>query len=418
MAHGGGCALSISNANDKEQNNNRANQNVTHESPRRFKASPGGANVPRLFVHTTFPAPYRVALFDRLKSRYEVLVAYEDARDTAHERDEAWYSEHLGSNAFIARSSEGSRAYKTALRELRSFDAVLVYEYSSTRAMRLMLRCLRMKVPYLINADGAFINKNPLKTAVKRFFISRASACLAGSESAEAYFLQYGAKPLRIFRHKFTNLEDADVRKSVPTALERATLREELSLPSDGVIFLAIGQFIHRKGFDLLLESWRDLSSGGATLVIMGGGPEESRYREIIEKSRLENVLVNGFGPRESVFRHYLASDCFVLPTREDVWGLVVNEAMACGLPVITTDHCVAGRELIDQRINGFVVEVGDTEALRRAMEEIAADPEMRFAMGSSNIAKMSSHTIASAACSHAEAIERVLTSERNGPAR
>lgn len=359
-------------------------------------------------MHTIFPAPYRVALFDRLESHFDVFVAFEDTRDAAHDRDDQWYTKYLGPNAVIASSREGAPVYKTAIKNVQSFDAVMVYEYSTAMAMRLMLRCLRQRVPYLINADGAFINRDPLKAAVKRFFVSRASACLAGSASAEDYFREYGAKPTNIVRHEFSNLEDADIRKSVPTAHEKSAIRRKLDLPTEGIVFLAIGQFIHRKGFDLLLQSWSHLDTR-ATLVMMGGGPEEHRYREIIEENGLQNVLVKGFGPKESVFDHYLASDCFVLPTREDVWGLVINEAMACGLPVITTNHCVAGMELIEQRINGFVVDTEDPEALGQAMGEIAADTALRFAMGSANIAKISSHTIDKVVNSHADTLERVL---------
>lgn len=363
---------------------------------------------PRIFVHTTFPAPYRVSVFDGLKSCFDVFVAYEDARDVAHPRNDEWYSRHLGPNAVIASSRGGASVYRSAVRRIQSFDAVLLYEYSTTPALRLMLRCLMKRVPYLINVDGGFVNRNPVKTVVKRFFIRRASACLAGSDSADTYLRKYGARPAQIFRHKFTNLEEQDVRKAIPSPLEKETIRRRLGLPVEATIFLAIGQFIHRKGFDILLQAWRHLDPR-ATLVIMGGGPEENLYQAIIEEHHLKNVLIRGFGPKKTVFDHYLASDCFVLPTREDVWGLVINEAMACGLPVVTTTRCVAGLELIVPRVNGIIVDVEDREALAKAMDELATNRSLRSAMAVANLSKIADYTIDSVVQSHGEALHYVL---------
>ena len=78
---------------------------------------------------------------------------------------------------------------------------------------------------------------------------------------------------------------------------------------------------------------------------------------------------------KQELFQYYLASDIFVLPTREDVWGLVVNEAMACGLPVITTNKCGAGIELIENGVNGMIVKAGDSDSLAKGIETLLNSP-------------------------------------------
>lgn len=74
---------------------------------------------------------------------------------------------------------------------------------------------------------------------------------------------------------------------------------------------------------------------------------------------------------KDELFEYYKAADLFVLPTREDVWGLVINEAMACGLPVITTEKCGSGAELIEEGRNGYIVPVEDVDALAMSMKKI-----------------------------------------------
>ena len=94
------------------------------------------------------------------------------------------------------------------------------------------------------------------------------------------------------------------------------------------------------------LEAWDKELDDKYNLVIVGGGQDEAQYRGYIKERGLKNVYLVGFKPKAEVFEYYKAADLFVLPTREDIWGLVINEAMAVGLPVVSTDMCVAATEL------------------------------------------------------------------------
>src|SRR5699024_11074740 len=144
---------------------------------------------------------------------------------------------------------------------------------------------------------------------------------------------------------------------------------------------ITVGQFIYRKGFDILLAAWKDLDKK-YQLIILGGGELEGEYRRYIERCSYQNVFVLGFMPKEDLFKYYEASDVFVLPTREDIWGLVVNEAMACGLPVITTEKCIAGMEYIDNGVNGFIVPTENPGILHDKMEYLLMNDVEREKMG------------------------------------
>lgn len=112
---------------------------------------------------------------------------------------------------------------------------------------------------------------------------------------------------------------------------------------------------------------------------------------------------------KEDLFRYYCASDIFVLPTREDVWGLVVNEAMAVGLPVITTDNCNAGLELIENEINGYIVPVESDKELGQKILYLLSDSSLCGSMSINNLKKIENFTIEKVAQSHIEVINKTM---------
>ena len=356
----------------------------------------------KLFIISSFPAPYRVAVFQGLSEYYETDVFFEFIKDQS--RSSKWF---VREKAFHVLTDPGELSYfGDCIRRLNDYDLVLAYDYNNKNARNVMLHCIARHVPYCINCDGAFIHRNWLKDIVKGFFISHARACFASGRFARDYFLHYGAKPEQIFFHRFTSLIEGDVYKSVASKEEKRRLRQELGIPEAARVALSIGQFIYRKGYDILLDAWQ--KSDDTWLILIGGGERQQEYEEKIQKSELDNVQLRGFAEKEQIFKYYRASDVFVLPTREDIWGLVVNEAMACGLPVIATDRCVAALELLENGKNGYVVTSEDREQLRKKTESLLQDEELCRQMGQRNLEKMSDCTISQIIRRHIEVIERL----------
>ena len=111
---------------------------------------------------------------------------------------------------------------------------------------------------------------------------------------------------------------------------------------------------------------------------------------------------------KEELMDYYLSADLFVFPTREDVWGLVINEAMACALPVVTTERCVAGIEMIENGINGYIVPVENQEILCDAIEKILSDEIMRTNMAAQSLKRIKDYTYEVSGKDIMSAIERV----------
>lgn len=126
---------------------------------------------------------------------------------------------------------------------------------------------------------------------------------------------------------------------------------------------------------------------------------------------QLKNVHFVGFKRTDELSKYYQCADLFVFPTREDVWGLVINEAMAYGLPIITTDRCIAGMELIKDDENGYIVPVENVEILNEKMNRLIFDDTLRKRMGEKSLEKIHEYTFENMAKVHID----FLSKEKQG---
>lgn len=365
-------------------------------------------NKRKIFIHSVFPAPYRVGVFKELSKEYDLFVAFERNNDT--NRSENWFVNDFGFDVVILDSEINIERYKLEIKKIKKYDIVLAYDYSSFSCMKLMIRSMLLGIPFYINCDGAFINKNIIKGIVKMFFIKRARGCLASGRFAKDYFLTFGAKEENIFIHNFSSLSDDDIIPFKISSKEKLRLREQLDLPLNMKIVISVGQFTHRKGFDILLDAWKSVDIPDALLVIIGGGEDKNSYLEMIKKEKINNVHILDFKPKQELFNYYSASDLFVMTTREDIWGLVINEAMACGLPVITTNKCVAGLELIEDGENGYIVPIDNRNELIEKMRTLILNKKARYGMEANNLEKIKGYTFQKVALSHIETFNKTIS--------
>lgn len=353
----------------------------------------------KILILSIFPAPYRYEVFKLLSDCFDVSVYFERSKDT--ERNKNWFASKAVN---ILDNKKSIESYKKDVADIKSFDFVFVYDYCTKEAITLMLHCILNKVPYAINCDGAFISDHWIKNAIKRFFIKRAALCLASGKSAANYFKHLGATEDKIVYHGFTSLFKKDILLSAPSKETKQALRKERNMP-DGICAIAVGRFIKSKAFDVLISAWHAVPSE-YTLLLVGGGSERSNYEKQIAELGLSNIKIYDFLPFDELIKYYQACDFFVLPTLTDVWGLVVNEAMANGLPVITTDMCIAGLELIEDHKNGYIVPIHDAEALTAAIIKIADNEGLRNEMALNNIKKIAEYTYENIAQSHINALK------------
>lgn len=359
----------------------------------------------RILVLSTYPAPYRLQLFEMFKGEFKIDVFFNSVR--GDERNNDWF----GKGEFYTLDSEvGRKEYQKKIKKLRTYDLVAIYDYTSLKAAGLIVWCRILKVPYVVNCDGVILTEHNkwYKEILKRFLLGQASAYLASGEYAKKYFLKYGADESKIYLHTFTTLKKGDIISAPIDAKMKGELRRKLNLPEEAKLAIAVGRFIPLKRYDELIRAWKPMPDN-YYLLLIGGGTEQDRYKRTVQELQLSNIIIEPFHPMRELFEYYKASDVFVHPTSYDVWGLVVNEAMACGLPVVVSDKCVAGLELVEQGINGFVVSMGDETMIVDRTRYIFENEDVSKKMSKKCLKTIRPYTIDNMAKTHVEIFRELI---------
>ncbi len=154
--------------------------------------------------------------------------------------------------------------------------------------------------------------------------------------------------------------------------------------------FLFCGQMIARKGVDLLLQAFDGLVTRHpqARLLLVGREAELPGLLAALSPEGRARVQYEGFQPPERLPAYFARADVFVLPSRYDGWGVVLNQALGAGLPILCSDGVGAGYDLVEKGVNGEVFAAGDSGSLLRAMERLAARPERAAAQGEASSRK------------------------------
>ncbi len=217
-----------------------------------------------------------------------------------------------------------------------------------------------------------------------RRVLCTADAFVSMSSEMTGEFTRSGVQPERIRR--IPNAVDTSVFKPV-AADEKASIRAALGVPAGVTVFVYTGRLVAYKGLPLLLEAWQRLALGNEEVLLLlvgGGGYDLHNCEEALRAFAAGHGLdrsVRFVGETSAVHRYLQASDIFVFPTEEEAFGLSLIEAMACGLPAISTMVGGIGDFLRDGE-NGMAVEAGSVEALVAAMRCLLADPGRRKALG------------------------------------
>jgi glycosyltransferase involved in cell wall biosynthesis len=213
--------------------------------------------------------------------------------------------------------------------------------------------------------------RNPLKEAYKCWFIKNCMGYIVPGKASLEYLLLLGADAEKI--GVAPNAVDNDYFSSACDKYrENKKIFKEMKGYPDKII-LYVGRLVDRKGIPDLLKAFKRISyrQPDLGLLIIGSGEEEERYREFCKINNLKDVFFTGFVHQEELPAYYAIADVFVLPTHSEPWGLVLNEAMACKLPVICSNAAGAAHDLIINGENGYTYEKGNIDELVMALEKV-----------------------------------------------
>lgn len=311
----------------------------------------------KVLIVFNHPAPYKVRLFNELSKSFDLHVIFE--RGSNKDRNKAFYFEEkydftthkihgikVGKEGFI---STGIRRHL----QYNEYDLIIMNGYSHFAEMNAINWMKKWHAPYVLYINGGTIKKESwLKRKIKHHYISRANAYFSPDEESNKYLVHYGANPKTIFNYPYSTIYENEIVKGKPDKVE---LRKELGINFEKV-FVSSGQLIARKNYLSLVKEWENFPENYG-LFLIGDGKQRKEIENLIKERNLKNVVLTGFLKREQMFKYFKASDVFLFPSKEDIYGHVINEAMSQGIPVISTNKVNSAIKLIKNGENGFLLE-------------------------------------------------------------
>lgn len=278
------------------------------------------------------------------------------------------------------------------------YDAVMVSGWHTKSYLQAIAACRESATPVMVRGDSHLHDdRSGVRQAVKwlpyRYFISRMDACLAAGIWSRDYFIHYGARPERVFIVPHCVAQKAP-RSDAETQIARTESRMRWQVREPATVFLFAGKFISRKRPFDFIHALAAASAAGTPVhgLMAGDGPMRSEM-EALATSLSAPITFTGFLNQSAMVDAYVASDILVLPSEQDTWGLVVNEAMTNGRACIVSDRVGCGPDLILAGQTGFVFPLGDAGALADCMRRISETNGMASRMGAAAKALIAGHS-------------------------
>ena len=351
-----------------------------------------------LLLHNILWSHYKATVFSELnaliKSKYDLQVIQfavtEKQRKNLGELDLSLhkYPYKLLFNCSLDEMSQYKKimAIFGALKT-NPYDIIIIPGYAYLMCwVALLYSKLKRKV-IIVSFDSTDMdNPHPwYKEAIKKWFIAQCNAGYTYGTKSKEYLMKLGMKSEVIF----TRCQATNNEKIYELCSEARSKRDHLvrDLGVSPFNFIYVGRLSNEKNIERMLLAFDKLKKNHALadswgLIIVGAGPEKDHLQRIIAVHGIPNVYFVGGHSWTNVVKYYAISNVFVLPSLSEPWGLVVNEAMICGLPVIVSNRCGAAYDLVIQGENGFTFDPQDTEALTRHLVYFLDNPEALARMG------------------------------------
>jgi glycosyltransferase involved in cell wall biosynthesis len=285
-----------------------------------------------------------------------------------------------------------------------AFDALWVHGYASINSLQAILAANALGIPVLLRAESWLADRvrSPWKLVIKSAFFKLLgkgiSAVLPIGTVNAAYWTHYFGASVPQFLMPYAVNNEYFAGLAAAAAPREQELRAELGLSAERPVILFASKLQQRKHADHLLEAYSRLIADRTPqerpcVVVVGDGEQRAQLEAQAQQLRLEDVRFTGFRNQSELPRFFQLADVFVLPSRHEPWGLIVNEAMASGCPVIVSADVGCHADLITDGVEGCVFPVGDIPALTHALRQVFSDPLTAARMGEAARRRISTWT-------------------------
>ena len=249
---------------------------------------------------------------------------------------------------------------------------------------------------------------------LKAYFLRKCDAFVVPGKASFEYLKMLGAATKGILTAPNAVDNRLFATQAANARVHSNEFRQKLKLPSRFILF--VGRLVPEKGVFDLLDAYAKLKSGVQSevgLVFAGDGVSRRELERRAKQISPGVVCFPGFAQREDLAGFYALADVLVLPTHSDPWGLVVNEAMACGLPIIVSNVAGCSADLVEEGWNGHIVPPRDVEKLSSAIDSIVLQRELRLRMGEHSLERIQMYSPEACAAGLAAAATSTISVSR-----
>jgi glycosyltransferase involved in cell wall biosynthesis len=361
-------------------------------------------------------APYRVPLLREVAREHDIQLTVVYCSPIEKDREWMLKGELPFSSIFLEPRTIARYQYRRLFGQTASLDypkglvrtlqrlspqVVISYEYHLESLISAVYAGLK-RCAYVTWSDVTALHDERMgriRMIMRKILLARSAALIASSSDTINHLCTgFGFPRSRAFLSILSSHWEEFAKGRVHTRALRAD--------QDTFRLLFVGRLLHLKGLDTLIKAFASFTRSfpQSRLTIVGNGPELSSLKLLARRQRCENIVeFKEYVPHDQMASEMASHDVFVLPTRLDVFGLVVAEAMACGLPVICSRNAGAANDLVKD--NGILVHPDRVEELAAAMTLLATQPTLRSRMSAAARRVLEKHNMESAKTGFVNAI-------------
>ncbi len=284
----------------------------------------------------------------------------------------------------------------------KKYDCIIVHGWHYVSHWLVYILCILRQLPFYIRSESPLNQEKTkpdwkiyIKKILLGYLFRRAAGLLAIGTQNRRFYGFYGVENKKIFYAPYSVDNDRLMPKKRKTK-------------KDKIVILFVGKLIEKKRPMDLLQAFERISYETKALYFVGEGKMKRQLQKYTKKNHLKNVFFPGFVNQTALPDYYNMADIFVLPSGiGETWGLVVNEAMCFGLPVIVSDISGCSTDLVKQGKNGYIFKTGDIGQLSRYLNMLIKNKKLRNQMGSRSLKIIGQFSCKAAAEGIAKAVKR-----------
>ncbi len=328
----------------------------------------------KVLIIFNHPAPYKVKLYNEMAKSIDLDVIFELKRSKNRTASFYKYNEYNFNTIPLKLYPVGKEnvfGYALARyikKHHKEYDYIIMNGYSQFAEISAIKMMNRNHIPFVLMINGGCIhNEWSWKKKLKTKLISSASMYFSPNEESNKYLTYYGADPSKIKLFKYSNVLAKEVVKKPLDEEIKHQISIKYHVPV-GKFFINPGQFIPRKNNIQLISLFKDRTD---TLILVGRGPLQKQYEKYIKKNNIHNVFIKDYLDEHQIKEVLKCATALITLSKEDIFGHTVLEALANGLPVISSNKVVSSLEMIKNGVNGYLVNIDNEDEIIEAINNI-----------------------------------------------